>query len=36
VVRTYRDAGHYVLEDAGDELVGEIRAFLAGRTAEDR
>jgi cis-3-alkyl-4-acyloxetan-2-one decarboxylase len=27
--RVYPDAGHYVLEDKSDELVGEIRAFLA-------
>lgn len=27
VVR-YEDAGHYVLEDVGDELIGRIRGFL--------
>lgn len=36
MVRAYRDAGHYVLEDAGDELVGEIRTFLSTRPVEDR
>lgn len=27
-VRSFADAGHYVLEDARDEVIGEIRAFL--------
>jgi pimeloyl-ACP methyl ester carboxylesterase len=31
-VRRYPDCGHYVLEDAGEALIGEIEAFL-GRTA---
>ena len=25
---TYADAGHYVFEDAGDRMVGDVRAFL--------
>jgi haloalkane dehalogenase len=28
-VHRYPDAGHYVLEDAGAEIVPQIRAFLA-------
>jgi haloalkane dehalogenase len=28
-VHAYADAGHYVLEDAGDRIVPEIRRFLA-------
>jgi cis-3-alkyl-4-acyloxetan-2-one decarboxylase len=30
-VHRYPDAGHYVLEDAGEEIVPRVRAFLAGR-----
>ncbi|MDR1818327.1 MAG: alpha/beta fold hydrolase [Puniceicoccales bacterium] len=33
-VRFYHNAGHYVLEDAGDEIIPEIRDFLAGATGE--
>jgi haloalkane dehalogenase len=29
-VHRYPDAGHYVLEDAGEEIVPQVRAFLAG------
>lgn len=32
-VRTYADAGHYVLEDAGTEVIAEIRRFLARKSA---
>jgi haloalkane dehalogenase len=28
-VHRYPDAGHYVLEDAADEIVPRVRAFLA-------
>ncbi|MDM8525800.1 alpha/beta fold hydrolase [Desulfococcaceae bacterium HSG8] len=31
-VHTFPDAGHYVLEDAGDKVVGFIRAFLMRET----
>ena len=27
-VRSYEDAGHYILEDVGDEVSGDIRSFL--------
>jgi len=30
-VKYYADAGHYVLEDARDEVIGEITKFLATR-----
>jgi cis-3-alkyl-4-acyloxetan-2-one decarboxylase len=31
-VRRYASAGHFVMEDAADELGGHIREFLLGRT----
>ncbi len=27
-VRTFRSAGHYLLEDAGDEIIGELKRFF--------
>jgi pimeloyl-ACP methyl ester carboxylesterase len=30
-VHRYADAGHYVLEDAADRIVPQVRRFLAGR-----
>jgi pimeloyl-ACP methyl ester carboxylesterase len=32
-VHRFTDAGHYVLEDAADEIVPLVRAFLAARAA---
>ncbi len=29
-VHTYPDAGHYVLEDAGDSIIPKIQSFLSG------
>jgi len=31
-VHTFADAGHYVLEDARDEVIARVEAFLGGRS----
>ena len=34
-VRRFEDAGHYVLEDASDEIIPLVESFLARHTPED-
>jgi haloalkane dehalogenase len=34
-VHAFADAGHFILEDAGEELIQRIRTFLGSRPVED-
>jgi haloalkane dehalogenase len=29
-VMRFEDCGHYILEDAADEIIGRVRQFVAG------